>query len=170
MATENQKIVFNRVAEKIKKGGKGGKISVSKEIRESGVYSEKIAKNPQRLTKSKGWNELMDQHLSDNLLSKKHKELLNHKQLDYFVFPKSMGDDEIEEHLASFKIKIVAIRWSDKGKMAFYSVTDANAVKAGLDMAYKLKGKYAPEKHVSIVAKMSEEKKAKIKRILGITD
>lgn len=168
MATENQKIVFNRVAEKIKKGGKGGKISISKEIRESGVYSEKIAKNPQKLTQSKGWQELQEQFLPDKLLTKKHKDLLNHKQLDYFVFPKKMEDEEIEEHLNSFKIKVVAIRWSDKGKMAFYQSDDPNAIKAGLDMAYKLKGKYAPEKHVSVVARLSDEKKEKIRRILGL--
>ncbi len=172
MATNNQKIVFDRVAEKIHKaktGGKVGKISISKEIKESGVYGKNYIKNPQKLTRSKGWHELEEQYLGDTFLAKKHKDLLNHKQLDYFVFPKKMEDEEIEEHLNSFKIEVVAIRWSDKGKMAFYQSADPNAIKAGLDMAYKLKGKYAPEKHVSVVAQISDEKKAKIRRILGLT-
>lgn len=165
MATENQKIVFNRVVEKVRKGQK---ISISKEMR--GVYSPEVAKIPGKLTKSKGWKELQEQYLPDKLLSKKHKDLLNHKQMDYFLFPRKMEDEEIEGHLASFNIKLINIRWSDKGKMAFYQTDDANAIKAGLDMAYKLKGKYAPEKHVSVVAHIDPEKKKKIDYILGLSD
>ena len=43
---------------------KGGKISVSKAMREAG-YSEKTAKNPKHLTNSKTWKELMKEFLPD---------------------------------------------------------------------------------------------------------
>ncbi len=50
----------------------------------------------------------------------------------------------------------------------YFWSADNKARDGALDMAYKLKGKYAPEKHVSVVATISAEKKAKIDRILGI--
>lgn len=83
-------------------------------------YSKITSKTPQRLTNSKGWEELMEQHLPDKLLAAKHKELL--------MVPKK-------------------VRTFIKGDLSTeYEELDSNAVKAGLDMAYKLKGKYAAEK------------------------
>ena len=84
--------------------------------------------------------------LPDDFLSDIHLELFKQKRIDYFVFPKRMEDDEIVEHVASVGIKVISVRETDKGKMAFYSISDAQAVTKGLDMAYKLKGSYATEK------------------------
>lgn len=116
MATENQKIVFAKV---VAKKRKGAKVSVSAEMHPP--YSKRFAEHPDRLKKSKGWEELMEQYLPDKLLGKKHRELLEvPKKVRTFI----KGDLSTE-----------------------YEELDSNAVKAGLDMAYKLKGKYAPEKH-----------------------
>lgn len=93
--------------------------NISKAMRDAG-YSKKSAKNPKNLTESKSWNQLMDKYLPDKLLAEKHKELLViPKKVRHFV----KGDLESE-----------------------YEELDSNAMKAGLDMAYKLKGKYSPEK------------------------
>ena len=93
--------------------------SVSATMREVG-YSPQTAKNPKNLTGSKAWEELMDKYLPDKLLAKKHKELLTvPKKIRRFI----KGDLESE-----------------------YEELDSNAVRAGLDMAYKLKGSYKPEK------------------------
>ena len=92
---------------------------ISKAMEDAG-YSKKTAKTPQKLTESKGWKELMGQYLPDKLLAAKHKELLEIpiKRKTYLK-----GDLEtVEESL------------------------DVQAVSKGLDMAYKLKGKYVPEK------------------------
>lgn len=88
------KIAFQKVVE--------NKGNISKGMREAG-YSPKSAHNPKQLTKSKGWQQLMDKYLPDAFLAKKHKELLNKKE---------------------------------KGEV------DTQAVSKGLDMAYKLKGRY----------------------------
>ena len=94
--------------------------NVSKAMRESG-YAKKTAKNPKKLTESKTWEELMEQYLPDKLLAKKHKELL--------TTPKK-------------------IRQFQKGELlSEYEELHAEAIKGGLDMAYKLKGHYKPEKH-----------------------
>lgn len=165
--TENQKKVFGIVAEDIRKGEK---ISISKAMKKSGVYSKSMTAHPEKITRSKGWQALLDQHLPDSLITKKTLGLLNQKKLDYFVFPKGMSDEEITEHVEGAGLKVITIRFSDKGKMAFYSIDDAVAISNGLDFASKFKGKYAPEKHMSVVAHIDVTKKKKIDEILGLTD
>ena len=95
--------------------------NVSKTMKEVG-YSKISAINPKNLTDSDGWKELMEEYLPDSLLGEKHKELLTvPKKVRHFI--KGDLDSEYEE-------------------------LDSNAIKSGLDMAYKLKGKYAPEKKI----------------------
>lgn len=89
--------------------------NISKAMVEAG-YSEASAKNPKNLTDSKGWKELMEEYLPDSLLAQKHKELLTVNKKTTIVH-----DDESTEVREEL---------------------DSNAIKAGLDMAYKLKGKY----------------------------
>ena len=86
----------------------GKPVSVSQSMREVG-YGEGYAKNPQLLTKTKSWQELMEEYLPDDLLAERHRELLNKRDKDA-------------------------------------DVPETQAVKAGLEMGYKIKGKYAPEK------------------------
>ena len=88
--------------------------------------------------------------LPDSLLVGKHLELFEQKRVDYFVFPKNLTDDEIVEHVRSAGIEVITVRATEKGKMAFYSMPDSQAIKGGLEMAYKIKGTYAPEKSVSV--------------------
>ena len=75
--------------------------NVSKAMKLAG-YSESSAKDPQRLTRSKGWQELMEKYLPDKGLLQVHKGLLKNN--------------------------------------------DWRARDAGLDKAYKIKGKYADSK------------------------
>lgn len=83
-------------------------------------YSKGTSKNPINLTKSSYWEEIMEKNLPDNLLAEKHKELL--------TIPKK-------------------VRTFIKGDLTNeYEELDSQAVSKGLDMAYKLKGHYKPEK------------------------
>lgn len=72
-------------------------------------YSPKIVHATEKLTESKGWQELMNKHLPDSKLAAKHEAFLNSK----------------DEHIGT----------------------------KALDMAYKLKGSYAPEKSVALEIK-----------------
>ncbi|MDP4225050.1 MAG: hypothetical protein Q8910_01575 [Bacteroidota bacterium] len=97
--------------------------NVSKSMKEAG-YSEKSAKNPKNLTESKGFQELMEKEgITDEFLFQKHKELLDKKE----TFLKWNSETHEYEVIPT-------------------GVIDSQAVKAGLDMAYKIKGKYAPDK------------------------
>lgn len=87
--TENQKAVFSKVIEKVRKGTK---VSVSKEMRESGLYSESMSKKPDKLTTSKGWQQLLKDHLSDESLSEVHEGLLKSTRMDHMIFPLGPAD------------------------------------------------------------------------------
>lgn len=193
--TENQKKVFSRVVEKVRKGTK---VSVSKEMRESGVYSESMSKKPDKLTKSKGWQTLLNTHLSDSLLSETHNALLKSTALDHMTFPlgvdtnkekeefyrkreeeaikkgedykhvEILSDEDIREMLAGVNCTVRRIVHGEMARHVYFWCADNRARKDGLDMAYKLKGKYAPEKHASVVVTIDAKRKARIDRILGI--
>ena len=83
--------------------------------------------------------------IPNDLLVRKHKALLNKKEIAYFVFSNAMQDDEIKEHLALNGLDCINIKQTEKGKYAYYTTDDTNAVSKGLDMAYKLKSLYAED-------------------------
>ena len=137
MVTIKQKKAFKIVGEN------GG--NISKAMAEAGYSITKPNVSTDKLTNSNGWKELMEQHLPDKLLAKKHRELLEQKELAYFVFSKDKKDDEIEGHMKANGLDLIVIRHTDKGKMAFYSIDNSVAKKNGLEMAYKLKGHFQKE-------------------------
>lgn len=71
-------------------------------LRKAG-YSEAVATQPQKVTKSKGWQQLMDEHLSDDLLADVHKKGLKdedantrHRYLDTAYKVKKKYDQSVE--------------------------------------------------------------------------
>lgn len=84
-------------------------------------YSKSMTDTPHKLTNTPTWNQLMDEHFPDALLAMKHRDLL---MVPRKIKRSVRGDlvEEIEE-------------------------VDSQALGKGLDMAYKLKGHYAAEKH-----------------------
>lgn len=114
--------------------------NISKTMREVG-YSAASAKNPKSLTDSKSWKALMKEYFPDEFLAKKHKQLLNKQEV---VIKSYEGENEI--------VKTGEI--------------DREAVRAGLDMAYKLKGKYAAEK-IEVTKERSIEELDEEERLLA---
>lgn len=74
MSTEKQKIVF----QKVMKEGK----SVTRAMRESGYSLNSTAKNPDHVTKSKAWAQMLDDYLSDEFLTTALKEDIENKPQD----------------------------------------------------------------------------------------
>ena len=93
--------------------------SVSGAMRKAG-YAPSSATKPSNLTRSKGWEELVEEYLPDYLIAEKHYALLTVGKRKKRIISGEVTE-EIEE-------------------------LDTQALKAGLDMAYKVKGRYAPEK------------------------
>lgn len=114
MATIKQKTAVPKMIENIRKGNKKTEGQI---LKESG-YSDSISKAPSRVTKSKGWNELMELYLPDDLIAKQHNKLIT----------------------AQNKIRI-----TKKGELVTeYEEPNTDAIARGVDMAYKLKAKYKP--------------------------
>lgn len=137
MATIKQKAVAKRITE--------NHGNISKTMREVG-YSKNTAKKPSNLTDSKGWEELMEEYLPDKDLAEKHQELLGATRLEHMVFPKNVKDKIIKELLESVNCNVRKIQHGDQANHVWFWAKDNIALKSGLEMAYKLKGKYAPEK------------------------
>jgi len=115
--------------------------NVSKSMREVG-YSPATAKNPKMLLNSTGFMELLQQDVPDWLLTKKLKQLVNKKET------------VVKNNMTTGEIDVIPT-----GEI------DTQAVRAGLDMAFKLKGSYAPEKKLSINANISAKENPKLKEI-----
>lgn len=81
---------------------------VSEAMLEAG-YPPSTAKNPQQLTKSKGWKELMDKYLPDDKLLKKHDEALEATKWNDFT-----GERE-EDH--QVRLKAVELGYKLKKKL-----------------------------------------------------
>ena len=74
MATAKQKRAVEKMVEN---GGKDNPQPVGEILREVG-YSEAIAKNPQKITESKGFKKLLDEYIPDDLiLTALREDILN---------------------------------------------------------------------------------------------
>jgi hypothetical protein len=91
--------------------------SMGAAIRKAG-YSEHYAKKPGELINTKSFQQLLKEALPDDLLTSKHRELLN------------------------AEVKVYR-----KGELETQRM-DTEAVARALDMGYKLKGAYAPERQI----------------------
>lgn len=112
-------------------------------------FTKSYARSGQ-IKKTKGWQEIMEKNLPDKLLMEKHRELL-----------------EVPKKIRHFK----------KGELEDeYEELDSAAISKGLDMAYKLKGRYAPEKSVNLNLNVDkpnpevEELAEKLNGLLKATD
>lgn len=114
------------------------------------VKAHELLRNPKIIDAIDTVKKTLADQIPDSLLVYNNLALFEQKRLDYFVFPKTMEDEEIIAHVNANGIEVITVRMSDKGKMAFYSMPDAQAIAKGLDFGYKLKGSYAPDKSVNL--------------------
>jgi hypothetical protein len=90
-------------------------------------FSPATANNPKNLTESKAFKENFADRIPDDLLAKRHLELLNKREV-VKTFSHETGETEVE----------------------ITDQPDTQAVSKALDMAYKLKGSYAPDKSLTL--------------------
>lgn len=134
----------------------------NKTIRPLGVvlleagYSKNVSKQPTLVTKSKGFQELMDDILDDDSLINVHKTLLKSQRIDHMVFPlgpkEEDEEDSTEEHTALTDDEITAmlqevggtVRRIVHGRTArhvYFWVSNDKARQDALKLAYDIKGK-----------------------------
>lgn len=135
MATIKQKLVASKILENPGK-------SVSQAMRESG-YKENSAKNPQDLTRSIGWQEIIDKYIREDKLLNVHKRLLNSVRLERYSFGLDISDEVIRKIISKIKgAKFIRIIKGDRVKNCYYAAPDDRVQLSALDMAYKIRGKY----------------------------
>lgn len=151
--TTRQRIAFDRLVEL---GGKyNGKKSVimGKILAEAG-YSKITQKTPTKVTQSKGWLQLMEEHFPDDKLSKKMDEQLDAKTIDHYTFSVKTPDEEINTLIEDFGFKVMKITTTGNTKRAYYSAPDHQSRDKMIEKILKLKRKYPAEKHEHLIAEV----------------
>lgn len=179
MPTVNQKKVLDIIQKQVRNGSK---ISVSKAMRESGVYAQSTSTRPEKITRSKGFIKILEAAgLTDAFLARKHSQLANATSLDKDTF---LADPIIETkrkkekitgwaHVSDAKIKLLIegpeeaptgnkiayIKKFEKYKEVFFRVPDNAVQSKALEMGYKIKDHFAPDKLDIIEHEMTDEEK-----------
>lgn len=141
--TTRKKRLKKIVAEKVRSGAKFTRQQV---MIEAG-YSPTTASTSNPNVK-KTWNEILEQFFPDEVIAHAENGQLNASHIDHFVFAKSISNKEIQEVIESYpNCKLKKISETETTKHAYFFAPDNNAVSKSLDRIYKMKDKYAPEKH-----------------------
>ncbi len=86
-------------------------------------YPASMQDRPAKVTDTKSWQALLQEHLPEDLLARRHEELLNKREGTYVTYGRG---------------KNRKVEFIDKGP-------DTSAVTRGLEMAYKLRGSFVAE-------------------------
>ncbi len=123
-------------------------------------YSQEVADNPQKITESRTWNELIAAEMPDDAVSDRHNQLLRASKLEQRVFPEGVkltankvpGSDELsdEEIIEMFKASdcevLRVVHQLKPAQRIVYYISPDNLIRdKALDKVYKIKGKYADE-------------------------
>lgn len=121
-------------------------------------YSPSYARSGQH-KKTKSFQALLEEYMPDETILRSHLGLMNSRRLDHMTFPTKIEDHEIQELLASVNCILRKVVHSEQAKHAYFWSPDNRARKDAIDMLYKLKGTYSPEKFedVSALRDISDE-------------
>lgn len=152
MATLRQKKVVEILSENI---GKKQPFTWGEVLLGAG-YSIQTSKTPKRVTETKGFQELLEETLPDDLLAETHKDLLKTTRVEHMVFPlftgeadddegkatkgATLSDEDIREMLAEVNCKVQRIVHGETARHVYYWVADAGARLSALKLAYQVKG------------------------------
>ena len=134
-------------------GTNGKPKSVGAAMRAVG-YGKGYADNPHLLKKTLSFQALLKKYLPDDMLVEKHKELLHSGRLTTVTFDGDVDDKEIVRVISSvpgcFVIRIAdvpATKHVAAKRVCQYLLPDHNTRRDVLELAYKVKGRMAPEVH-----------------------
>ena len=132
MSTFRQILAASKMVEN---GGNMGKAMI-----EAG-YSKAMAKNPYKLTRSRGWFEAIDGILFDDKLVQIHNELLDAEKIVKTKFPLFVSDKKIHSIIESgCEAKVAYIEELKGYKNCYYLWPDNSARLRAVELGYKLKG------------------------------
>lgn len=138
--TIQQIIAFNLLSDAIL-NKKATALNMGSILRQAG-YSQETSETPKLVTESKGFKQLLDKYLPDDKLLRNHAELLDTRTIEHMVFPLNVSDEEITDLLNDNGCTPKKFMHGEQSTHVWFFMKDANALKNGLDMGYKLKGHY----------------------------
>lgn len=144
--TLKQKLAADKLLEIIGNSGGQGSITMGRILKEAG-YAPSVVKNPQLVTRSKGWQKLTEEYFSDEDVVSAHGNALDAQRIEHYTFPKSQTNESIKKLVKSFGFQVAQIERTDRCKRAYCSVPDHAIRMAAVKEAYKVKGKYPTGKH-----------------------
>lgn len=128
---------------------------VSKALRDSG-YTDAYAKNPDKFLNTTAVKKTLEDWFPDEMLNKATVDLINSAEITSFTFPiaknkqkKPLSDQEIKyivENVAGCKLIYIRDCAFPPSRIAFFQTPALKSRKDGLELAFKLKGSFAPEK------------------------
>lgn len=120
--------------------------NVSKAMRDAG-YSPSYVANPQKFSRSASTQEILDELIPRAMVIEAHVNLLRASKIEYMMFPAGTEEEDIEELLAAANCTVKKIRSTKVMVHVWFFAADNKARKDAIDMAYKLRGEFAPEKY-----------------------
>ncbi len=115
---------------------------VGKVLQKAG-YSKALSEQPSRIIETPNFQALLDKHLGDKMLLKKHKSLLNAATvIDSYVFSNSMTDEEIKKLIEEIPgCKFIRTQRNPQNCHAYFYKPDNGTQTKALELAYKIKKK-----------------------------
>jgi len=157
------KILSDNLGKKAKGSGNRA-MSVSAAMRAAG-YSPSYCKQPQEWDRTKTAKQCLEEFLPDELIHTRHNENLSASFLQHYYFPKptpekkrvgkkwiteqknDLSNEEIKEIVESQPgCKLTYIKRDFGGAWAYFTAPDSKSRNTAIDMAYKRKGSYKPDK------------------------
>ena len=140
-----QLVVVKALSEIVGKNKGKKKITMGKLMLDAG-YSLAYSQSPERLTKNKTFQELLEQYLPDDLLTNNHSSIIDAKSIDHRTFPLAMSDEEMTEVIESVAGCVVQkIQHGDQANHIWYWTPDNTNRLNAIKEAYKIKNKYPAE-------------------------
>lgn len=150
MATERQKKILENL-------GKGKTMRGA--MLEAG-YSENYANNPKQVKETEGFSEIFNKFVSDELIAKATREMVNYRQPVMYQFSEDMEEEQLHKVLKKMgfkksqyhciKVKEVKIIKGQPVEIGYWGVYGSKpsglVIPKGVDIAMKGKGYYAPDK------------------------
>jgi hypothetical protein len=105
-------------------------------------YSKSYAHNPQKIKRTRFWQDYLKEFISDEQIVSAHKNLLEAQRISSMEFPASLADKEIKEILSSSGRKVLTTCRGTKKVTVTFTEPDCSIQATAIDLAYKIKGLY----------------------------
>lgn len=143
--TKRQKAMVKIIKKNLRKNNSRATL---KKMALEAKYSKSVAKHPDNITESLGFQDLLAKELPEKEVLKTHRGLLESHKVEYLSFPIKENTNRIKGIIkkAGFKfLSISEIKVLNK-KFAYFLIPENKSRANAVDMFYKLKGSYASDK------------------------